>query len=77
MGSIDHLFWFLTTDGGVLMNISLSDLIMSRTYGTLRAKAEGIVTGTGVSIRRNALDAADVREKLRLGGRDEPGLEVG
>ena len=67
MGSTDHLFWLLITDGGVLMSTSLADQVTSRTYGALRAKAESIVTGVRVSIRCNALGATDVRERLQPG----------
>ena len=64
MGSIDHLFWILTTDGGVLVSISLADQVMSRNYGALSAKAEAIITGMGVSLQCTTLDAIDVRQEL-------------
>ena len=65
--SINHLVWLLTTGGGVLMSINLADQAMSRNYGALRAKAEAIITGLGVSLRCTALDATGVRPKPQEG----------
>ena len=45
MGSINHIFWLPTTDGGSLMSINLADQVMGRNYGALRVKAEANITG--------------------------------
>ena len=66
--SINHLSVLLTTDEGYLMTITLADDVMNRVYGSVRSKAESIVTAMGCGLRCAVLDVSGVREKMREGG---------
>ena len=63
--SINHLFALLTTDEGYLMTIPLAGDVMSRVYGSVRSKAESIITTMGCGLRCAVLDVPIVRENMR------------
>ena len=67
MGSVDHLFWLLTSDGGVIMNNILADEIMNRTYCVLCGRAEAITIELRIPLRTTALDPVRVQKLLRVG----------
>ena len=55
MKSIYHIFWLLSSDEDVLMNIAMAGEIMKKAYGALRVKAEGIATAIGCGVRCGSL----------------------
>ena len=50
------------------MTITLASDVMSRAYGSVRSQAESIVVRMGCGIRCSALDADNVRSKIKEGG---------
>ena len=49
------------------MTIPLAGDVMNRVYGSVRSKAESIVTAMGCGLRCNVIDVQGAREKMRVG----------